>query len=155
MDVLKFHEIYLFAIEASPFNNAIAIAVKTISRVFFDVDEESDFTCVFSAAAIAIVIGAHVVNHSVNRRAIHTQAECFEFILIPIFLMDSNDVVLAHPFFGHLTFDSSEIAGPCATVVFNAFFAAGLRPRRVPCEISLMPDGVSNSRRGLRDVFNT
>jgi hypothetical protein len=61
----------LFAIKACPFDNTITIAIKAFTRVFFDVDEESDFASVLGAAAIAIAIGTHIINNSVNRRAVH------------------------------------------------------------------------------------
>ena len=135
---------FLLAIHAGPFHYTIAIAVKAFAGVFFDVDEEADFASIFSAASIAIAVGAHVINHGVNRGAVHTESKSLKLILVPVLFVNGNDIVLTHPFFGHLTFNASKIAGPGAAVVFDAFFATRFRPGGIPGKIRLMPDRVSS-----------
>ena len=143
---LFFTSTILFAIKACPFDYTIAIAIKAFTRVFFNVDEEANFSRIFGAATFAIAISTLVVNNSVNRRTVHAESESFQLVLFPILFVDGNDIMLTHPLFGHLTFDTCKVASPSATVIFDTFFAAGLRPGRVPREICLMPNGVSDSR---------
>ena len=123
------------------------------SRVYFSMSMRNPISPAFSvqhpsqslsAASIAIAVGTHIVNHGVNRGAVHAKSKGLKLILVPVLFVNSNDVVLAHPFFSHLAIDASKIASPSAAIVFNTFFATRFRPRRVPREIRLMPDRVSS-----------
>ena len=63
----------LFAVEASPFDYAVAAVLgagKALAGIAFDVNQESKFACVLGATPFAIAVGTLVVNGSVYGAAI-------------------------------------------------------------------------------------
>ena len=96
-----------------------------------------------STATITVAVGALVVHDGVDGVVVLAKPEGFAPVLAPVFFVDRYDVVLADPLLGLLAVYACKVARPFATIVHDAFFAAGVRPRNVPGEIGLVPDGVS------------
>ena len=96
-----------------------------------------------STAAVAVAVGTLVVHDGVDGVVVLAKPEGFAPVLAPVFFVDRYDVMLADPLLGLLAVYACKVARPFASVVLDAFFAAGVRPRNVPGEIGLVPDGVS------------
>ena len=142
----------LLAVEAGPFHDSVAAFLRpgeSFARIALDVDEEAELARVLGAASVAVAVGALVVDDGVDGAAVLAQPEGLPVVLVPVLLVDRDDVVLADPLFGLLAFDSREVARPFAAVVLDALLAAGVRPGDVPCQVGPVPDGVGgDGRRG-------
>ena len=143
----------LFAVEAGPFHDAVAAFLgsgELLASIAFDIDKEAELARVLGAASVAVAVGALVVDDGVYGAAVLAQPEGLPVVLVPVLLVDRDDVVLADPLFGLLAFDSREVARPFAAVILDAFLAAGVRPGDVPGQVGPVPDGVGGDGRSDR-----
>ena len=141
----------LIAVEARPFYHAVAAFLgpgEAFACIAFDVNEELEIAGILGAAPVAVAIGTLVVHDGIDGVAVLALPEAFAPVLAPVFFVDRYDVVFADPLLSLLAVYASKVACPFTAIVHDAFFAAGVRPRNVPGQVGLVPDGIGRGAGG-------